>query len=118
MKNPLISAVSMLILMQNTVTIAQEPEKNAYIIEKFDNNHDGMVTQDEFLESAAKRFKTMDIDSDGAIEKEEFLQRYAEHSHKTTNESPVSVEHHVFDKMDEDHDGKITEDEYNESGMN
>ena len=73
MKKYIISTVSMLILMQSSVTIAQEPEKNAYIIEKFDNNHDNVVTQDEFLESAAKRFKTMDIDGDGAIEKEEIL---------------------------------------------
>jgi Ca2+-binding EF-hand superfamily protein len=91
--------------------------KNAYIIEKFDQNGDHIVTKDEFLESAVQRFKMMDIDGDHAIEEREFMQRYAEHAHTTTHESAENVEKRVFEKLDENHDGKISEQEYNSSRL-
>lgn len=95
-------------------TLANE---NAYMIEKFDRNGDKVVTQDEFMEAAAQRFKTMDIDGDNAIEKEEFLKRYAEHAHSTTKESGAEVGQRVFEKLDENHDAKISAQEYNGSRL-
>lgn len=92
-------------------------DENTYMIEKFDRNGDKVVTQDEFMESAIQRFKTMDIDSDKFIEKEEFLQRYSEHSHSTTKESGAEVGQRVFDKLDENHDSRISEQEYNGSRL-
>lgn len=92
-------------------------DENTYMIEKFDRNGDKVVTQDEFLEAAAQRFKIMDIDGDKTIEKEEFLQRYGEHKHSTTNESAVEVGQRVFDKLDENHDSIISEQEYNSSRL-
>ena len=99
------------------IIYAEDTTKNAYLIEKFDHNGDRVVTQEEFLESAAQRFKTMDIDGDHAIEQAEFLQRYAEHSHPTTTDSGAEVGQRVFDKLDDNHDAQISEQEYNQSRL-
>ncbi len=100
-----------------STTHAEESAKNAYMIEKFDRNGDRVVTQEEFLESASERFKTMDVDGDHAIEQTEFLQRYAEHSHSTTTDSGAEVGQRVFDKLDENKDTQISEQEYNQSRL-
>ncbi len=96
---------------------ADESSTNAYMIEKFDQNGDRVVTQEEFLKSAEERFKTMDIDGDKTIEKNEFLQRYAEHSHSTKADSAAEVGQRVFDKLDENQDLKISEKEYTQSRL-
>ena len=106
------------LLLAISLTVhAEESAKNAYMIEKFDHNGDRVVTQEEFLESAAERFKTMDVDGDHAIEQAEFLQRYAEHSHSTTTDSGAEVGQRVFDKLDENKDAQISEQEYNQSRL-
>ena len=98
------------LLLAISLTVhAEESAKNAYMIEKFDHNGDRVVTQEEFLESAAERFKTMDVDGDHAIEQAEFLQRYAEHSHSTTTDSGSEVGQRVFDKLEENKDAQISE---------
>ncbi len=104
-------------LFLSGIVYAEDAAKNAYMIEKFDHNGDRVVTQEEFLESAAQRFKTMDIDGDHAIEQAEFLQRYAEHSHPTTTDSGAEVGQRVFDKLDDNHDAQISEQEYNQSRL-
>ena len=104
-------------LFLSGIVYAEDGNKNAYMIEKFDHNGDRVVTQEEFLESATQRFKIMDIDGDHAIEQSEFLQRYAEHSHPTTTDSGAEVGQRVFDKLDENHDTKISEQEYNQSRL-
>lgn len=98
------------------VVHADETSSKVYMIEKFDQNGDHVVTQEEFLKSAEERFKTMDIDGDKSIEKTEFLQRYAEHSHSTTD-SGAEVWQRVFYKLDEDKDEKISEYEYTKSRL-
>ncbi|MGB4497673.1 MAG: EF-hand domain-containing protein [Methylococcaceae bacterium] len=108
--------IMMLTVLFCGVVHADESTNKTYMIEKFDQNNDHIVTQEEFLKSAEERFKTMDIDSDESIEKVEFLQRYAEHSH-TTSDSAVEVGQRVFDKLDEDKDGRISKDEYTKSRL-
>jgi hypothetical protein len=110
-------SVLLMALFLSDIVHAEDAAKNAYMIEKFDHNGDRVVTQEEFLESAAQRFKTMDIDGDHAIEQAEFLQRYAEHSHPTTTDSGAEVGQRVFDKLDDNHDAQISEQEYNQSRL-
>jgi Ca2+-binding EF-hand superfamily protein len=109
--------IMMLTVLFCCVVHADESSNKAYMIEKFDQNNDHIVTQEEFLKSAEERFKTMDIDSDESIEKVEFLQRYAEHSHTTTSDSAIEVGQRVFNKLDEDKDGRIIKDEYTKSRL-
>ncbi len=109
--------IVMLMVLFSGVIHANETSNKVYMIEKFDQNGDHVVTQEEFLKSAEERFKTMDIDGDKTIEKTEFLQRYTEHSHSTTADSAAEVGQRVFGKLDENRDDKISELEYTQSRL-
>lgn len=70
----------------------------------FDTNNDGIVTLDEFNESAGARFARMDANNDDKLTKEEFRgyikQRKSENRAK------------MLERMDTNKDSAVTEDEY------
>ncbi len=102
----------------NFGVLAQEM-KHSYLAEKFDVNHDNKVTKEEFLASAAQRFKYMDINGDLSISIAEFLQRYHEHE-KSGEKMPAAedVARKVFAKLDLNKDEQITQTEYETARLN
>lgn len=88
-----------------------------YFITRFDTNCDNVVYKDEFLSSAAERFKHMDVNGDQAITLPEFLQRYADFQSvkKLAENSKTPEPSKIFAKLDANGDQKITEQEYIES---
>ncbi|MDX8411833.1 MAG: hypothetical protein R8K46_08220 [Mariprofundaceae bacterium] len=62
-----------------------------------DMNDDGIVTQDEFISHAMKRFVKKDRNGDGVLDKRD---------HK---------EHHSFDDLDKDGDGVISRGEFEQA---
>ena len=73
-------------------------------IQFFDQNHDGIVTLEEFNKGSILRYKKMDKNGDGIISKAEFDSYYAN--------SKLSRREQKFKKVDTNNDGKLSFDEY------
>lgn len=74
------------------------------MIEMFDQNKDGSVTQDEVNASVAERFAAADADKDGRVTLEEFK------AYRLTEMQPMKVR--AFQRLDRDGDGKVTRAEF------
>ena len=70
----------------------------------FDTDKDGVVTEQEFAESSARRFAKMDGDSSGTVSTEEFSQYIQERRQERKQRS--------FQDMDANADGQLSLDEY------
>ncbi|MEQ1530457.1 MAG: hypothetical protein ABL925_14175, partial [Methylococcales bacterium] len=91
----------------------QSEGKNNYFMSRFDSNGDNQVTKEEFLSSAAERFKHMDVNADKSITLSEFLERYADFQGKgaqTGDKKPDPGMH--FKENDANHDGAVNQEEY------
>lgn len=67
----LLSAAAL--VFQATPVLAEDAagKHKGGMFEKGDTNGDGVITQEEFLETAKKKFAEMDADGDGSITQEE-----------------------------------------------
>ncbi len=93
---------------------SQDNGKNNYFMTRFDTNGDKQVTKEEFLASAADRFKSMDVNGDKEITLKEFLERYADFQGKQT-QSPGGIRSDSglhFKENDANNDGAINQTEY------
>ena len=71
MKKMLLLSVAALTFGAAAPAFADHHDKAGKMFEKHDLNGDGVVTQEEFLEHAKKKFSEMDRDSNGEISQEE-----------------------------------------------
>lgn len=74
------------------------------MIEMFDQNKDGAVTQDEVNAVVAERFAAADADKDGRVTLEEFK------AYRLAEMQPMKVR--AFQRLDRDGDGKVTRAEF------
>ena len=79
---------------------------------KVDANGDGEITLDEVRARRAERFAKMDTNSDGIIEKSEIEARIKARMEKRMQRRVVKLTR----RFDKDRDGKITKEEFNQSG--
>lgn len=70
----------------------------------FDANKDGVVSQAEFAQSSAERFRKMDVDANGTISPDEFSQYLQERRRQRKQEK--------FAKLDANTDGVVSLEEY------
>ena len=100
-KFPALIALSL--FMTATMAGSGHHGKGAFM-RMFDSNADGMVTQAEFQEAAAKRFTLMDSNSSGIVSKDEFRQYIKERRAKRAEKK--------FQLMDTDGSGDVSQQEY------
>ncbi|MEH0071811.1 hypothetical protein V6L77_18355 [Pannonibacter sp. Pt2-lr] len=74
------------------------------MIEMFDQNKDGAVTQDEASAVVVERFAAADADKDGRVTLDEFK------AYRLTEMQPMKVR--AFQRLDRDGDGKVTRAEF------
>ncbi|WP_430512988.1 EF-hand domain-containing protein [Pannonibacter phragmitetus] len=74
------------------------------MVEMFDQNKDGSITQDEVNAAVAERFSAADADKDGRVTLDEFK------TYRITEMQPMKVR--AFQRLDRDGDGKVTRAEF------
>ena len=95
MKKQLVISMSMAALslsMATGVVLAHGGGWKGGFMEYFDANNDGMVTLDEFQQTAEKRFQLMDKDGNGIVTKECPAPRSAEPGEPTVINIPAKQE--------------------------
>ncbi|MDH5437039.1 MAG: EF-hand domain-containing protein [Gammaproteobacteria bacterium] len=75
-------------------------EENRFM-SRFDSNHDGIITQDEFNHNSEQRFTNMDKDKDGLINQKEF-----------SDYTKTRRQNRMMKFMDKDNNGQISQDEF------
>lgn len=78
--------------------------RGGHMIEMFDQNGDGSITQDEVNASVAERFAQADADKDGRVTLDEFK------TYRLAEMQPMKVR--AFQRIDRDGDGKVTRAEF------
>lgn len=104
------------------------PRQNSDLLFKQrDLNHDGGLSDYEFVTYVQIRFDIIDIDRNGVNTIEEYQQRVktspdssfkegdADKDGKITQYESLQNGHRLFKMVDKDHDGNVTPDEYYES---
>lgn len=78
-----------------------------HMFEKFDQNGDGVITQDEVNAVIEARFKAADKDGNGSVTLDEFSEAALAES------KPMQVR--MFQRLDRDGDGTVTTEEFNKA---
>jgi Ca2+-binding EF-hand superfamily protein len=78
--------------------------RGGQMIEMFDQNGDGSITQDEVNAAVAERFAAADADKDGRVTLDEFK------AYRLAEMQPMQVR--AFQRLDRDGDGKVTRAEF------
>ncbi|HEX7858413.1 MAG TPA: hypothetical protein VF503_32420 [Sphingobium sp.] len=105
------------------------PHEGRAFIHDYDTNKDGKVTRAEFDAVRAQRFKATDANHDGTVSEDEYISEYQARLEKqlaasTDTEEQKTEErqrqmrqaHVRFGVLDKDKDGKMTQAEYDASG--
>lgn len=101
MKQVLMLSVAALTMLAAAPAMAADHDgKHRDMFAKHDTNGDGMISKEEFLATAEKKFADMDTDGDGSISKAESDAKKAEWKEKM-KERRAKMKDRMNDKVDE-----------------